>query len=544
MYDQNQKPTASTPPNAPNAFPCPPYPPYPPQTPRYAPPAPKRKKPTYTMRELVFALVFIAVGLFFALAMPFRVRPLAVMLLMLVLFAETALFFGKETFRLKGYSTVLLGFYTLFSLVFLTNANAVLRFFTFVVMLALLALFWYTLAVLRNGALAEREVFGALKAAISAYFVGFHLLFAVIVSSASRGERARKGWRTVGFIAVGLAVAFIPTMIVGLLLSYDASFTAIFERLFDLSLDSFFERLWDCIVAILLGACFFSLVMTLKRASPRKAESATQGGMPRAILYAALTPMLILYAIFFFSQKDYYLSAFTKLLPEGLTYAAYAREGFFQLCAVACINFAAFVAFSLLVRKKEGERELLCRIYQGILAFFTLVLIATALSKMALYIGAYGLTEKRVYASWAMLLLAFVFLMILVKQLLSRFPFFKVAIVGALLLFALIALPNTDAVIADYNVDRYLDGSLETVDVDELVDLGVASVEARIRLEAEWRSRLGLLGTGALSPDERAALETLSCSLDAEKESLSRGLWSFSFPNARAKRLLEEREVV
>lgn len=163
---------------------------------------------------------------------------------------------------------------------------------------------------------------------------------------------------------------------------------------------------------------------------------------------------------------------------------------------------------------------------------------------MALYIGVYGFTQKRVYASRLMLLLTFVFLMIIVRQIVSRFPFCKVAIVGALLFFELIALPNTDAVIVNYNVDRYLDGSLETVDVEELIELGVSSVEARIRLENEWQSRGGHLGTTLLNENEKIALFKLSASPDEKAVSFEGGLWAFSIPNFRAKRLLEERESV
>ena len=515
------------------------YPPY-----RYPQPPRKREVPRSSRRELVFGFVFLALGLLFSLATPFRERPFAVLLLLLVLFALTALFFGKEAFRLTARSSALLGFYALFLLPYLTNANAVLRFFSFVASLILLSLFWYELLVLKNQRLEDRDVWGAARSAVLSYFKRWHWLGYLTVASMGRGERAKKGWRTVGFIGIGLAVAAIPTLIVGLLLSYDASFTALFEFDFDFSPEKLFERIWDLVLAFVFGSLFFSLVMTVKGEKRRPSALVSQGSVPRVILYAALTPLLLLYAIFFFSQKKYYLSAFTKALPEGLTYATYAREGFFQLCAVACINFAVFVAFSILVRKKEGERELVCRIYQGILALFTLILIATALSKMALYIGAYGLTQKRVYASWLMLLLSAVFLMIVLKQMISRFPFFKASFAVALVFFALIALPNVDGVIATYNVDRYLDGDLESVDVDELIGLGVSSVEARIRLENEWLARGGLLGTDSLSEVERNALSRLSASLDEAAAVFEYGFFSFSIPNYRAKRLLEARESV
>lgn len=50
------------------------------------------------------------------------------------------------------------------------------------------------------------------------------------------------------------------------------------------------------------------------------------------------------------------------------------------------------------------------------LSIFTLILIATAISKMVMYISVYGLTQLRFYTTWFMLLLAVIFVMIIVKQ--------------------------------------------------------------------------------------------------------------------------------
>ena len=49
-------------------------------------------------------------------------------------------------------------------------------------------------------------------------------------------------------------------------------------------------------------------------------------------------------------------------------------------------------------------------------------------------------------------------------------------------MFAALALPNADGYIAKYNVDRYVSGSLETVDVDHLSGLGSGAVPYLDRL--------------------------------------------------------------
>lgn len=51
-----------------------------------------------------------------------------------------------------------------------------------------------------------------------------------------------------------------------------------------------------------------------------------------------------------------------------------------------------------------------------------------------------------------------------------------------IIMFAVLSLSNTDAWIARYNVDCYINGSLETVDMDVMDDLGVAAIPELVYL--------------------------------------------------------------
>ena len=96
-----------------------------------------------------------------------------------------------------------------------------------------------------------------------------------------------------------------------------------------------------------------------------------------------------------------------------MTYAEYARHGFFELCAVTAINLAVIFAAKLL--SQEGRGKLL-RIEVILLSVFTLALTVIDLSKMVLYIQSYGLTRLRIYTSIFMVFLFIVFLIILLRQ--------------------------------------------------------------------------------------------------------------------------------
>jgi hypothetical protein len=136
------------------------------------------------------------------------------------------------------------------------------------------------------------------------------------------------------------------------------------------------------------------------------------------------------------------------------------------------------------------------------------------------------------------LLLAAVFVLVLVRQFVRRMPLAGSIAICGLLFFALIALPNVDGMIANYNVDAYLSGKLPTVDVESISDYGISSVPALCKLEDALEDRTNR------DADETTFLTQTSAALDAialELDEADDTVWSFSFPTARARRLLEKR---
>ena len=102
------------------------------------------------------------------------------------------------------------------------------------------------------------------------------------------------------------------------------------------------------------------------------------------------------------------------MLPAEFTYSQYARKGFFELCVIAFINFGiTYLSFVIVERNNEGKRPKALTAQTILLSVFTLLLIATALSKMAMYIDCYGLTRLRIYASWFMVMLFIMFIIII-----------------------------------------------------------------------------------------------------------------------------------
>ena len=208
--------------------------------------------------------------------------------------------------------------------------------------------------------------------------------------------------------------------------------------------------------------------------------------MPAALVYASATPMLIVYLVFFATQFAYFTSAFASLLPSGVdNYAEFARRGFFELCAVSVINAVVMLCVSSFAKRNGGEKPLGARIYCVVYAVASLCFTGIAISKMLLYIAKFGLTRLRVYTTVFIVMLAVLFVLAVIRQLVRSFPFMKCAVVTVSLFSLLFAFGRFDGFIADYNVSAYLDGRLESIDTDALAELSCDAYPAVRRLADE-----------------------------------------------------------
>lgn len=360
------------------------------------------------------------------------------------------------------------------------------------------------------------------------------------LAGAAVGKTRGKGKKVVGtllWILLGLLAAIIPTLIVTELLSFDENFRQIIKMIFDLDLEWLADRLMAFLFGLPLAFWGFAAFVSSRQRKLSDKITGEQCGrvaeavrvFPAPLIYATMTPVLTLYAIFFVSQWGYYTTAFYGVLPDGFVYSSYARSGFFQLCAVASLNALALIFVSISVRRKSRAERVLLKVYSVITALFTLILISTALSKMALYIDAYGLTLKRVYVSWFMIFMVAGFIYAIVAQLTRRFRFnFALLLTGALM-FGAIAYANVSGFIASYNADAYLDGRLGSVDISEITRMGDSGIPALVKLVEEAED----------SKVSREALKSISEYIANNNKEKKMNILTFSLPRARALALLE-----
>lgn len=170
-----------------------------------------------------------------------------------------------------------------------------------------------------------------------------------------------------------------------------------------------------------------------------------------------LVPMLITYAIFCGIQV-YYLFLGHGTLPEGYTFAKYAREGFFELLAVSFINLVLILLFQWIFKESKVLKVLLL-----LTSLATYVMGASSAYRMVLYVKAYNLTILRVFVFWALIVIGIFLLGMMIKIVNERFPLFTYGLYVFCVCFLILSFSRPDYQVAKYNVaNEEVEGRLDT----------------------------------------------------------------------------------
>src|SRR5215210_3386303 len=143
----------------------------------------------------------------------------------------------------------------------------------------------------------------------------------------------------------------------------------------------------------------------------------------------------------------------------GLTYAEYARRGFFELVTVTALALPLLLIAHWLLRAENRAHERLFRALAGIMVVLLFVVVASALQRMYLYQQEFGLTELRLYTTIFMVWISVVllwFVLTVLRARRDRFAF-GALLAGFAAVFA-INVMNPDALIASTNIERMEDG--------------------------------------------------------------------------------------
>ena len=319
-----------------------------------------------------------------------------------------------------------------------------------------------------RGALAWATQANIVDVAAAAARVATLILIGPLGWSVGPARRADVPTSTVGrsrprylrMVARGIALALLPLLVLTALL---ASADPMFER--------GLQALFGGIVPLLQHLAFAALIAWCTsgylRAFSADDEAVMEGvRIPRPALAPseiaiALSLLNVLFLVFLAVQVRYLFggAGFVEV-AEGLTYAEYARRGFFELVAAAALVVPVLLVADWAAAEDDARARRVLRATSTLLVVLLAGVLASAAYRMKLYQDAYGLTEQRLYVSVFMVWLTGVIGWLAATVLRGRRRGFAFgAIVGGLACIALLHVLNPHALIARVNISRAASGA-------------------------------------------------------------------------------------
>ncbi len=264
-------------------------------------------------------------------------------------------------------------------------------------------------------------------------------------------------YQNIKMILFGTMVSVPLILVVSILLmSADMQFAKFLSRfpnwIFSFQWEEYVLR---AVIGLFVGLFVFGFIQAVKQPKYRTHSIDCTPLKLNWNVFIAMTILIslnLLYVLFIFVQFHYF---FAGSVQEGLSYAEYARRGFFELVIVTLINWSVLLSVISYVKTSSKGIKYFIKILLTCIVFASGVMLLSAFIRLMLYEQEYGFTTTRflVHSFMIFLLLIFIYTLLRVwieKLSLARFYFFS-----GIVSFTILNLINMDQMIVDQNMNRY-----------------------------------------------------------------------------------------
>ncbi len=207
-------------------------------------------------------------------------------------------------------------------------------------------------------------------------------------------------------VGLGVLLAFPLLLVFGALFTgADAVFANVVSNAFAVNVPRLVSHMFQIgfWAALTGGYLRFALLGRRTAAAAPTGRAGAGGGGPALGLVPVATALGLidmLFLLFVVVQARYFFGGTTLIEhTTGLTYAEYARRGFFELVTASGLVLPTLLGADWLLRGASPDARRTFRHLAGLLLGLLAVVVASALERMRLYVAAFGLTEIRLYAT-------------------------------------------------------------------------------------------------------------------------------------------------
>ena len=242
----------------------------------------------------------------------------------------------------------------------------------------------------------------------------------------------------------------------GLFISADAAFSELLGRYLP-TIDGPVVVSW--LFLSVVGALVTTAAVYLVSAPPDLSGMDTPGrqrfGLTEWVL--PIAALVVLFAGFVVVQVAVLFGGRRHVLrTAGLSYAEYARSGFWQLVLVTMLTLLIISAMARWASRQTARDRTLLRILLGLVCALSVVIVASALFRMYTYQAAYSFTGERIFVMAFELLLGTSFVLVMLAGIRWRGAWIPRLVVGlAVVMLLSLAALNPEGYAAERNMARF-----------------------------------------------------------------------------------------
>ena len=279
---------------------------------------------------------------------------------------------------------------------------------------------------------------------------------------ATSDSNSGPGWQSVRLVLRGILLAAPFLAVFGaLFLSADEIFASIVGGIVRVDLDALLSHLIGVAALSWLACGYLGGFLTGTRIGKVRAVVLLRPSLGIVEVGTALALIDLLFLAFVVVQFLYLFggSELVEVTP-GLTYAEYARQGFFQIVTASALVLPLLLAADWHLGSETRRGRLVFAALGGIQLLLLLATVASALERMRVYQAIYGLTELRFFVTAFLVWLTVVVLWFAATVLRGRRGHFAFgALVSTFALVGALQVVNPDALIARTNISRAEEGT-------------------------------------------------------------------------------------
>lgn len=452
-------------------------------TPVRSPYIPKIEIPKFKInkKDIVFSVLFFVLSFIIVDFSLFHGFNLGATISFVSLFVVTTLFLFNKKAKPSVFSLIC-GVLSLAGAVTFTIFNDI--FIKAIMLFLVSALFTiYTCGI--SGTFRNKQgSFKMLCDLICSVFAAPFKNFGITKNSYSGSVSKNKGFKS---SVIGILISLpVLLVVIPLLTRSDAAFSGLVSKvLTDIGM-YFVEFLLAVIVTFYVLLYMMSKRKNLETGSENASRIFnSKGCIPNSAAVSFLSVISVTYLVYLFSQLAYFFSAFSGFLPEDyeFTESAYARRGFFEMFAICVINIIIISVVNILIKRHKGAKSLATVKFLSVfIMLFTILLLVTAMAKMKLCLGIFGLSKNRILVCAFMVMIFVIILFYIIHIFAPKISYMQPIIIICSTLFIALSYSNVDAMIVKYNVDAFNNDKIESLDMEYIGSLSDDAVPYMIEL--------------------------------------------------------------